>query len=340
MLRCGRIPLDGNLKLCRSRVMKRYDILIGLLCLAWLLALTVVATGPSGGVVQFLTNSATAAWAQAVGVFVAIVGSVWISRRDQQHRVETRRREELDRARNLVIHARRLALDVLGTLPGDRMDPVQEERRWARVRVKWEVIEADLRRIDLVNSRQYRAQLSINGRFAEILALRDQAATAAFSEADIGVLEEAIIALDGESRKVLDQHAELLTDAMRAGIEQLRTIDRCRTLANMFDITATRLESRRAEFNVAEDWVEAMLTLAQRRRGLAEQLRKRPLTDKAHEVANGAIRSAWQLDRLLRRLKSNSRVGPETEAIERILVQLRWTSRQLRRLHAPHGFPA
>lgn len=307
------------------------------MCAAWLLALVVIATGPSGGPVRFLTNSATAAWAQAVGTLAAIMGAVWISRRDQQHRVETKRRDDLQRARNLVIHARRLAIDVLGTLPGDRMDPELERRRWERVRVKWEVIEADLRRIDLVTPKQYRAQLSINGRFAEILTLRDQAANQSFAETDIAVLEEAVLALEAESRKVLDQRLEPTGKADLARIAQLRTRDRCLMLADMFDIVGTRLESRQRDFHVVEAWCDAMLILAQRRRGLATELRKRDLTRNAHEVVNGAIDAASSLERLLRRLKKEGRIDLEASAIDRLLAQIRLTSSNLRRLRHPHG---
>lgn len=84
--------------------------LLALLCLAWLGALVVIASGPSGGPLKVLTHPATAGWAQAIGAFVAILGAVWISRRDQQHRMESKRTEDLERSRIVVIHARRLRL--------------------------------------------------------------------------------------------------------------------------------------------------------------------------------------------------------------------------------------
>jgi len=311
--------------------MGKADWLVAALCAVWTMAALVIATGPSGGLVQFLTHSATAAWAQAIGTFVAVVGAVWISRRDQQHRLESKRRDELDRARTIVLHARRLAFDVLGNLPRDRVDPGLEKRRWARVRVKWEIIEADLKRIDLVTPKQFRAQLSINGRFGQILTLRDQAAAGEFTDDDLGDLEEAVLAMDSECKKLLDERMDRANSSTEAKVLEFRTRDRFALLADMLEIAANRMHALTFEYHVQPERCRALLVLAHRRREVGHDLLKRPLTKTAEGRIVDALKVTTALHRLLRRLEKDGIVERQRPLLDKVSADARAAAQMLRK---------
>ncbi len=76
---------------------------MGVMCLLWLVALAAVATGPSGGVIQFLIQPATAAWVQAVGSIGAIFASALFVR----WQVDLAHARELERIAEQALQDRR-----------------------------------------------------------------------------------------------------------------------------------------------------------------------------------------------------------------------------------------
>lgn len=75
--------------------MTRYDLTIALATVAFLVGLAIIASGPSGGFVQFLTHPATAAWMQAVGSVGAIAVAVWADRGSARRAIEKETRDKV-----------------------------------------------------------------------------------------------------------------------------------------------------------------------------------------------------------------------------------------------------
>lgn len=87
--------------------MNRYDLMCLAALGAFLFALTIVATGPSGGVALVLGSSIAASWIQAVGSIVAIIAAIVISndgaRRNRHIALEIQNREAAARI-EVAIH--------------------------------------------------------------------------------------------------------------------------------------------------------------------------------------------------------------------------------------------